>query len=504
MERKFYPEIDRVIPTESGLVRGVAGNTPQYTVFKGIPYAAPPVGELRWKEPQPVTPWNDVRDAFEFAPIAPQHRNFMGSLWGDEFFRCSEPMSEDCLYLNIWTPTVTRDEKMPVLFWIHGGALMGGYGSEPEFDGEAFCREGVILVTFNYRLGILGFLSHPELTEESPHKVSGNYGHLDQVAALKWVRRNIANFGGDPDNITVFGQSAGAGSAQSLMVSPLSKNDIAGIIIQSSASIDKVSRIMSPLPLKQAEQMGAEFAEGLNCQSVDELRKLSYEELDKGMGEGFPPKFHFGTILDDYFLGKTVSDSYFGGDFPNIPVMVGNTAGEGGMFAGFRIQVDQWKEQQGKIYGSMAEEYLKLANVQTPEDIAKVTKDTHTGMVGNRSFCELVLRAGHTPAYLYNFDHDLPGDDSGSFHSSELWYVFGTIQRCWRPMTGVDYDLSNAMSKYWANFAKHKDPNGEGLPQWKPYTADDKQNMLFQDKAHCEPIQENELQAFVKKFILDN
>ena len=172
MEQKLYPEINRVVATESGLVQGVPGNTPQYTVFKGIPYAAPPVGELRWREPQPVIPWTGVRDASRFGPIAPQHRHFMGSLYANEFFRCSEPMSEDCLYLNIWTPTITRDEKFPVLFWVHGGGLTGGYGSEPEFDGEAFCREGVILVSFNYRLGIFGFFSHPALSAESPRHIS--------------------------------------------------------------------------------------------------------------------------------------------------------------------------------------------------------------------------------------------------------------------------------------------------------------------------------------------
>lgn len=186
MSQQVYPQINRVVQTESGALRGVPAGIPQYTVFKGVPYAAPPVGNLRWKEPQPVIPWKGVRDAARFGPIAPQHRNFMGTLYGDEFYRSTEPMDEDCLYLNIWTPSITHDEKMPVLLWIHGGALMGGYGYEPEFDGEAFCREGVILVTINYRLGILGFFNHPDLSRESPHHVSGNYGHLDQVAALKY------------------------------------------------------------------------------------------------------------------------------------------------------------------------------------------------------------------------------------------------------------------------------------------------------------------------------
>lgn len=502
MNQTGYPSIDRIVATESGFVRGVAGNTPQYTVFKGIPYAAPPAGDLRWKEPQLPNPWKGVRDASRFSPIAPQRRHGVGTLYGDEFFRCAEPMSEDCLYLNIWTPTVTRDEKFPVLFWIHGGALTGGYGFEPEFDGEAFCREGVVLVTINYRLGVLGFFSHPQLSSESPHGVSGNYGHLDQVAALKWVKRNIENFGGDPDNITIFGQSAGSASVQDLLVSPLTREDIAGAVIMSSASIDKVDGIMPPVPLAQAEELGMEFAKNLGCSSVEELRRLSYEELNKGLGEGFPARYTFGTVLDQYFLEKGASESYFSGDFPDIPLMVGNTMDEASMFGGIPLPVDRWVQHQKEVFGPYAEEYLKLAAVQSPEDIPRVAKNAHRGMVGNRVLCELALQAGHTPPYLYNFDHCLPGNQDGSFHSSELWYVFGTISRCWRPMTGVDYDLSKAMVKYWSNFAKHKNPNGEGLPLWKPYTDQHRVNMVFRDVPCCEPIQETALQAFLKEVML--
>lgn len=502
MQEKLYPQIDRVIPTESGLVQGVAGNIPQYTVFKGIPYAKPPVGELRWKAPQAPEHWEGIRDASRFSPIAPQHRHFMGSLYANEFFRCSEPQSEDCLYLNIWTPTVTRDEKFPVLFWVHGGGLTGGYGFEPEFDGEAFCREGVILVTFNYRLGIFGFFSHKNLSQESPQHTSGNYGHLDQVAALKWVKRNIANFGGDPQNITIFGQSAGAASVQDLLCSPLTREDISGVIIMSSASIDKVERIMTPASLEEGEQMGQAFMEELGATSIDELRKLSYEELDSALGTEFPPKYHFGTLIDDYFLEKSPSDCYFDGSFRDIPLMVGNTMGEGVMFGGFPLPLDQWKDRKKEAYGPYAEEYFQLAKVEKPEDIARAAKETHAGMVGNRVLCELCLKHGHTPCYTYVFDHDLPGNRDGSFHSSELWYVFGTVPRCWRPMTGVDYDLSRAMVGYWANFAKSKNPNGEGLPIWKPYTSEDAENMLFQDIPHCEPVTETKLQAFLKKVML--
>lgn len=503
MAEKLYPEIDRTVRTENGMLQGIAGNTPQYTVFKGIPYAKPPVGELRWREPQPAEPWEGIRDASRFGPIAPQQRHFMGTLYANEFFRCSEPMSEDCLYLNIWTPSVTHDEKLPVLFWIHGGGLTGGYGFEPEFDGEAFCREGVILVTINYRLGIFGFFNHPELSKESPHGISGNYGHLDQVAALKWVKRNIESFGGDPDNITIFGQSAGSASVQDLLVSPLTRDDIAGIIIMSSASIDKLHRIMTPEPMAQAEQEGENFMKDAGCAGIDELRQLSYEKLKEAIGPGFPPKYHFSTVLDHYFLDRSASDSYFSGDYRDLPMMIGNTAGEGMLFFGPAPEVEAWKEEQRKAFGPYAEQFLKLADVNTPEDILRVLKESHSMMMGNRTLCELNVRHGHQPCYLYLFDHDLPGNSDGSFHSSELWYVFGTVSRCWRPMTGMDYDLSRTMTKCWANFAKYKNPNGDGEPEWRPYSGENPQNMVFSGHTECRPVAETPLQKFLKETMLE-
>lgn len=503
---KAYPSFDRIAKTESGLIRGVACGTPQYTVFKGVPYAKPPIGELRWKEPQPVEPWEGVRDASRFSSIAPQRSNFMGTLYGDEFFRCAEPMSEDCLYLNIWTPTVTHDEKLPVLFWIHGGALMGGYGFEPEFDGEAFCREGVILVSINYRLGIFGFFNHPELSAESPKHISGNYGHLDQVAALKWVKRNIANFGGDPDNITIFGQSAGAASVQMLWASPLTRDDIAGIIVMSSASIDKLQSIMTPQPMAEAEKKGIEMMEAAGCGSLSEMRGLTYEQLQQvvdNAGGGFPPKFAFSSVIDGYFLEHTPSEGYFNGDFRDIPLMVGNTLGEGRMFFGPPMKVDDWKAMQRRVMGKYADKFLEIADVNTEEDLARVGGEYHSMMINNRVLCELNAKHGHKPCYLYLFDHDLPGNEDGSFHSSELWYVFGTVARCWRPMIGVDFDLSQQMVKAWANFAKNHDPNGEGVPQWKTYDPEDPCHMVFSESSECKVIDETPLQKYLKEITLE-
>jgi para-nitrobenzyl esterase len=500
-DMKFYSEINRVVKTENGLLRGIKGANPIYTVYKGVPYAKPPVGDLRWKAPQPAESWDGVRDADKFSSIGYQHRFFMGSLYGKEFFQAPETMSEDCLYLNIWTPAREPDEKLPVLFWVHGGGLAGGYGFEPEFDGEGFCRRGVILVTINYRLGVFGFLAHPELSSESEHNVSGNYGHLDQAAALKWVRRNIAAFGGDPDNITIFGQSAGAGSVQTLISSPLTKGDIAKAIIQSGVGVDDLRGPMRARSLKQAEQSGAEFMEVAGCISITDMRKLDYDTFMKVPGIGFMGKFSFGTIIDNYLLTETAWQNIKSGKHCDIPYIVGNTSDEGNMMGSANVKM--FIDNARSVYGNKANQFLKICDVKTDDDAARTSSELHTMMMGNRLFCELQVKNGRKPAYLYYFNRKLPGDDSGAFHSSELWYIFSTIQRCWRPMTGADYDLSNAMSSYWANFAKTGDPNGEGLPKWDAYTPSKPVNMVLGLEIETRSVDEKPVQKFVKDFVLD-
>lgn len=433
-----------VLKIESGRIEGVNSNVPGITIYKGIPYAAPPVGDLRWKKPQLVEPWQGVRKCDKFAAASLQGDHGKGSFYWKEFYQAGDPeRSEDCLYLNIWTPAAGKDAKLPVVFWIHGGGYMAGYGHELEFDGEAYAKKGVILVTINYRLGMCGFLAHPLLTAENKGKGSGNYGLFDQLAALKWVKRNIAVFGGNPDNITVMGQSAGAGSVQVLVSSPLSQGLIQRAIIQSGGGL---GGIITAKALSEAEQMGMAMWNEVGVTSVDAMRAypadkfqevlIKYMMKQKNFG-GLP----YGPCIDGELLEAPMNEIAEAGKELDIPYLIGYTS----------------------------------------EDIAPdVMRKAAVG------WSLLQEEQGRKPAYVYCFSRDLPGEDmpagpqlggfgdmKGAFHSAELWYMFGTLGKCWRPMETVDYELSECMVNYWTNFAKTGNPNGEGLPEWKPCTEID-------------------------------
>lgn len=414
-----------VLTVEGGQLRGVETTSEGVIAYKGIPYAAPPVGDLRWREPQPVKPWKGVKTADSFGPASVQADQPVGSFYQKEFFWKGDPLrSEDCLYLNIWTPAAGKpDAGLPVAMWIHGGAYVQGYGHEIEFDGEEFAKRGVILVTVNYRLGVLGFMAHPLLTEESPHGVSGNYGILDQREALGWLRRNIARFGGDPDNITVFGQSAGAGSVQCLLASPLCRGMIAKAAIQSGGGLRGLdSRENS---LADAEASGRAFLDFAGFETLEAMRACPAEKLcslaveynaQTGKAVRLTPNVD-GYLLNDHFTGTAMA-----GGLPDIPYLVGSVAGDS-------------------------------------ESLKESIPD----------FGALLEAQGRRPAYLYSFSRALPGDDAGAFHSSELWYLFGTLGRSWRPFSETDRELSVRMTDYWTNFIKTGDPNGGNLPVWKPY-----------------------------------
>ena len=401
--------------TKFGAVSGLECGYTGYSVFRGIPYAAPPVGSLRWSAPVDPAAWSDVKVCDKFPAISVQNKSREGDFYQKEFFPVQAPMSEDCLYLNIWTGAEDTGAKLPVMVWIHGGAYLQGYGHEIEFDGEAFCKRGVILVTINYRLGAMGFFAHPELS-------GTNFGLLDQLQALKWEKQNIDAFGGDPDNVTVFGQSAGGGSVLSLCASPLADGLFQKAIIQSAGGVGSLGGAYFHEELKK---FGAFIVENAGM-TWEDFRKLSAEEiLEKAMAAniayegGFALRFRpcaDGRVLPDD-PGKVIESK----NHMAIPYMTGWVAGD------------------DKLFGDEEVDWLKLKN--------------------------------NNPLYIYYFDHDVPGDDgAGAFHSSELWYIFGTLQRCWRPMRGNDYDLSLRMTDYWTSFAKTGNPNED----WPEYTNENR------------------------------
>ena len=429
-----------IAKTKAGLVSGVSLPESDITVFKGIPFAAPPVGELRWKAPAPVEPWEGVRKADTFMPAAWQAMHKKGSFydreWENEPFECSE----DCLYLNIWTPAKSADEKLPVAVWIYGGGFMSGFAHEREFDGEAFARKDVVYVSINYRLHVFGFLAHPEL-EVDGH--AGNYGTLDQITAVKWVHDNISAFGGDPDNIMVFGQSAGAGSTISLFCSPMTKGVMHKAVIHSGLG--------GFMPKDTVYDIGHQFFEHCGCKTAEEMRDIPAEKLmeyyatfSPTFGASTRVRLPFGPYVDGYVLPESYEDCVENGTYNDIQFMMGSTKDD---MAG-----------------------------NAP--IAWMPPAINEGM---RNFLLKHEEHGRKPGYLYFFSRPLPGDDSGSWHSSDLWYIHGTLARCWRPFEEFDYKLSDTMVTYWTNFMKNGDPNGENVPQWNAYSKDDNFTMVFGD-----------------------
>lgn len=430
-----------MVQTKYGILEGVQEEG--YAKFLGVPYAQPPVGALRWKRPQPPRHWDGIRKADHFSHRAWQTvqeppRDGQGINYAKEFYEnpaFMPEMDEDCLYLNIWTPDVSTDKKLPVAFYIHGGAFLNGFGSEIEFDGEAFARRGVILVTINYRLGAFGFFAHPGLKQEDPDGCCGNYGIYDQIAALQWVRDNIANFGGDPDKITIFGQSAGAMSVQTLLSSPLTKGMIAGAILQSGGGYK--GGFNSNRTLEQAEMLGNKYMEICGASSLEDMRALSPQQLMDGLFKLMPVSFGMGLglpftpVMDGVLLTDGYNEVLEKGNYPDIPYMLGSC--------------------------------LNDMTIQPGTDGRN--SSIYCGCVNWSLLGQL---HGRKPAYVYQFCRQLPGDNQGAFHSSELWYVFHTLGRCWRPMTEADEKLSNQICDYWCNFVKSGDPNGDGLAEWAP------------------------------------
>ncbi len=469
----FFPTMffAQRIRTDSGMVEGAKSADGKIQLFKGIPYAAPPIGDLRWKAPQPVTAWKGPRDAKAFTP-----RCMQGAIFSDMIFRDSGP-SEDCLYLNVWTPAAKPDEKLPVMVWIYGGGFQAGAASEPRQDGEFLAHKGVVVVSMNYRLGVFGFFSHPDLTKESPNHASGNYGLLDQAAALQWVKKNIANFGGDPNSVTIFGESAGSFSVSAQMASPLSKNLIHRAIGESGAFFGQTLRAK---PLAQSEQDGAKFAQEVGAATMAQLRALPAQQLlDAALKND---SYRFDPNIDGYFMPASPSQIYQKGDQAHIPLLAGWNRDEGN-YKTFFGKTEPTKENYVALvhekYGDQAEEILKLLPAENDEQMkhsADVLGSLQFIGFGTWKWLELQSKLAKVPIYRYEFDRELPVDPASelanrAYHSAEIEYVFGALESKKLNFAQEDFKLSELMGTYWTNFAKTGDPNGPGLPQWPQYKA---------------------------------
>ncbi len=404
-----------------------------YTVFQGVPYAAPPLGKLRFAPPAPPESWQGVFEA-NVKPVACcQRRSEPGDFYYKEFYsdKEAEPvLTEDCLRLDVWTPAEKAGEGLPVAMWIHGGAFGWGFNREMEFSGEEYCKRGIVFVAINYRLGPLGFLAHKELAARSESGTSGNYGILDQIAALRWIQGNIEAFGGNPECVAIFGQSAGAMSVQTLCSSPLAQGLFHRAILQSGGGYG--TGMKRCLTRQEAEAEGEEFFKFLGAKSLDDVMKIDANELSlkglsfsSGRGDGLP----FCPNIDGYVLPASYEDIIDDEGLAPVPYMIGSTDNDFGV----------------------------KGNDPRP---------LHEGAM---LFAEKLKSEKRSPVYIYYFKRHLPGDDAGAFHSAELWYMFGTLDKCWRPMTEGDRDLSRRMLDSWAAFMKTGSPETAETP-WQPYS----------------------------------
>lgn len=483
---------------ETGKIRGIACGWPSITAFYGIPYAAPPVGELRWRPPQPAAPWPGVRDCARPGPRCPQLGVGKGSFYEREFYPVEEPMDEDCLYLNVWTPAQSAGERLPVIFWVHGGAFMTGYGHSAHFDGEPFARQGVILVTINYRLNIFGWMVHPELSAESDRHVSGNYGLLDQIFALEWVRRNIAALGGDPDNITVAGQSAGAMSVQALLTTPLTEGMVSKAIMQSGGGITAVPDMRFP-SLEEAEARTDLSLLGIS--SIREARALNWQALlDRWISSMPAQGLQRTPAADGWVLPDSLDQMARQGRHRQVPCLIGYTSREG-IPAAPNYQL--WRELLEREYGPrQAGTFAALCGGEKGFSAYSQEHFTLHCRAAAEAWALLLERQGTGPAYVYCLNRQLPGDSMGPFHAADLWYVFQTLNRCWRPWEKEDYWLARACGTYWAQFAKTGVPQGDRLPEWTPYTRSDPRTMLLGADIGLTKLPPDPRVEFRKSFLL--
>jgi para-nitrobenzyl esterase len=478
------------VRVEQGLLAGRAGNSSEVRVYRGIPYAAPPTGDLRWKAPQPPASWQGVRQATE-PPNACWQTPYPAAA---AIYQSIFPgLSEDCLYLNIWTPAKSPKDKLPVMVWIHGGGFTRGYGASEAYNGERLARKGAVIVTINYRLGIFGFFAHPALTAESPHHASGNYALLDQIAALEWVRKNIAAFGGDPGRVTIFGESAGSWAVNALMASPIAKGLFHRAIGESGASFspmkslaeaEKEGQKLEPLVAPDVVSSKSENRPPSGAEFIKVLRAARPQELVKAMdAEVVRP------IVDGYVLPQDVATIFSQGKQNDVPLIAGCNADEGTTLAPQSAKLNAMMFSMGvrQRYGDLADQMLKIYPAATDEQAVKSFYDAYRDQAFGwemRTWARMAAKTGHQPAYLYYFSRRPPGAQSErlrAFHAADIAYVFGNFP--WPfPWEDTDRKLSDAITSYWVNFAATGNPNGGGVPQWPAYSAAEDQLLEFGDQ----------------------
>jgi len=477
-----------------GRVSGVAANG--VVSFKGIPFAAPPVGALRWKAPQPVKPWTGVKEASKFGASCMQDPMFA------RLFGAPPEMSEDCLYLNVWTPAKAASDALPVMVWIYGGGFVGGQTSVPLYDGTKLAEKGVVLVSVAYRLGAFGFLAHPELSRESG-KGSGNYGLQDQIAGLQWVKANIAKFGGDPSRVTIFGESAGGISVSMLTASPAAKGLFQRAISESGGSFGSAKYsaeqggVFVP-PLKVAETTGKTFLEKLGAKDLAAGRALAADRIQTAQGPGMLGPVSFWPVFDGDVLPGDQYELYQAKKFNDTPVLIGTNSDEGALFAQPGVTAASFVKLVREGFGAHAEAILAAYPHATDAEAIKSTKDLFresTFAWHTWAWAMLQSEKGKGKAYVYYFDHRTPRTPNGANHGDEIAYVFRNLGG---PMIGVpgppppvrpeDMKISDLMSSYWVNFAKTGDPNGAGLPAWPAFAASAQTAMIFDTMPGARPL----------------
>ena len=467
---------------EQGLLQGTMEEG--LTVYRGIPFAAPPTGELRWRPPQPAAPWDGARRADKFAPECVQ-RSGPGE---------SPSMSEDCLYLNVWTPAKSPSDRIPVLVWIYGGGFNAGATSVPTYSGEVLARKGVVLVSIAYRVGALGFLAHPELSAESPEHVSGNYGLLDMIAGLQWIKKNIAAFGGDPDKVTIFGESAGGIAVSMLCASPLAKGLFEGAISESGGSFGPPRPAAVPGEnmrlLSVAERDGVQFATTAGATSIQELRKIPPEKLLAATrGLAWP-------IIDGWVIPTDQYTLYQKMQFHDTPILIGYNSDEGASFSHDRT-AEEYLAGTRKRYGPFADKLLKAypaGETSVPKSARDLARDSAFGW-HTWIWARMESSLGKSKVFYYYFDQhpDYPAGSPhagyGSPHGREVPYVFAHLSDLKNEQpTAADHVISDSMVTYWTNFAKYGDPNGKGVPSWPAFSDQHPELMYFAGTPHTGPV----------------